>query len=497
MVLLLLGVYLFFSGVYCGMFSPGLLEAGGRCSEGFWEVQAGMGVIPKVWNFAKIVPSCCKQPPLQCFGAQGRGWNGWNHQCTASCCCFCCCFFFVGVCFCRLLQPRQDFSQAQKGLRALPVLLRFISVGMRPRISKADKILLETFFWGGEVHAKKGGQVDAVLVIFGNKNAFLQFWRLVRIFVVGRWYWRYLSSRFQVGRFDCFSLPWILPTFLFEGLPKIGQGGSGHRFHLAGRKWESDVTDANKMLREAEQQLTSLGKERTHLQKTLRGAKASCFAEGKVNTSGPRTTQRNILLFWGVDRMATKFWSCFGFHFGPGVVSEGMDLMVAARHGNGERHEAISRKVTRKAISVSRCQFQAYMYHIHIACSLLPFSFYLWHSSSCRERQMLQILTHLSVPGWLHSWMMRQGIANREEDKTALESPYQKINSILQKIDRTKKDALCGLWEEERRYDVDDQQNNLTWPEYLEKKLGVLLRVVSWWWLERSNAHWRVERCGD
>jgi len=77
--------------------------------------------------------------------------------------------------------------------------------------------------------------------------------------------------------------------------------------------------------------------------------------------------------------------------------------------------------------------------------------------------------------------MMRQGIANREEDKTALESPYQKINSILQKIDRTKKDALCGLWEEERRYDVDDQQNNLTWPEYLEKKLGVLLRVVSWW----------------
>lgn len=239
MVLLLLRVYLFFSGVYCGMFSPGLLEAGGRCSEGFWEVQAGMGVIPKVWNFAKIVPSCCKQPPWQCFGAQGTGWNGWNHQCTASCCCFCCCFFFfVGVCFCRLLQPRQDFSQAQKGLRALPVLLRFISVGMRPRISKADKILLETFFWGGEVHAKKGGQVDAVLVIFGNKNAF---WRLVRIFVVGRWYWRYLSSRFQVKRFDCFSLPWILPTFLFEGLPKIGQGGSGHTWPAGSGKVTSQT----------------------------------------------------------------------------------------------------------------------------------------------------------------------------------------------------------------------------------------------------------------
>ena len=46
------------------------------------------------------------------------------------------------------------------------------------------------------------------------------------------------------------------------------------------------------MLREAEQQLTSLGKERTHLRKTLRGANASRFPEAKVNISRPRTTQR-------------------------------------------------------------------------------------------------------------------------------------------------------------------------------------------------------------
>ena len=45
--------------------------------------------------------------------------------------------------------------------------------------------------------------------------------------------------------------------------------------------------------------------------------------------------------------------------------------------------------------------------------------------------------------------MMRQGIANREEDKTALESPYQKIQSILQNIHKERKDALCGLWEED------------------------------------------------
>ena len=86
---------------------------------------------------------------------------------------------------------------------------------------------------------------------------------------------------------------------------------------------------------------------------------------------------------------------------------------------------------------------------------------------------MLQILMHLSVPGWLDSWMMRQGIANREEDKTALESPYQKIQSILQNIHKERKDALCGLWEEERRYDADDKLDKvLTWPEYLDKKLA-------------------------
>ena len=79
---------------------------------------------------------------------------------------------------------------------------------------------------------------------------------------------------------------------------------------------------------------------------------------------------------------------------------------------------------------------------------------------------------------------MRQGKSNREEDKTALESPYKKINSIVMEINRQrqKQDALCGLWDEERRYDVDDQPDKvLTWPEYLDKKLGVLLRVVNLW----------------
>ena len=80
--------------------------------------------------------------------------------------------------------------------------------------------------------------------------------------------------------------------------------------------------------------------------------------------------------------------------------------------------------------------------------------------------------------------MMRQGKVGRGEDVTALNSTYQKINSIFTEINRQrkKKDDLCGLWEEERRYDVDDRQDKvLTWPEYLDKKLGVSLRVVSWW----------------
>ena len=69
--------------------------------------------------------------------------------------------------------------------------------------------------------------------------------------------------------------------------------------------------------------------------------------------------------------------------------------------------------------------------------------------------------------------MMRQGKANREEDKKVLESPYEKISNILKKIRRERKDALCGLWEEERRYDVDDKPDQvLTWPEYLDKKLA-------------------------
>ena len=74
----------------------------------------------------------------------------------------------------------------------------------------------------------------------------------------------------------------------------LSKRGSGHRFHptLDCRKWESDVTEADKMLRTAEQELTPLQKERAHLHKMLRGATASRFAEAKVDISRPRTPQR-------------------------------------------------------------------------------------------------------------------------------------------------------------------------------------------------------------
>ena len=98
------------------------------------------------------------------------------------------------------------------------------------------------------------------------------------------------------------------------------------------------------------------------------------------------------------------------------------------------------------------------------------------------KTNVTELNASLLVAGRLDFWMMRQGKSNREEDKEALESPYKKINNIFMEINRKKqrKDDLCGLWEEERRYDMDDQQDNLTWPEYLDKKLGVSLRVASW-----------------
>ena len=89
--------------------------------------------------------------------------------------------------------------------------------------------------------------------------------------------------------------------------------------------------------------------------------------------------------------------------------------------------------------------------------------------------------------GSVWTWINREKVqadlkaAKREEDKTGLNSTYQKIISIFTEINRLsqRKDALCGLWEEERRYDVDEKKDKvLTWPEYLDKKLGVLLRVV-------------------
>ena len=67
---------------------------------------------------------------------------------------------------------------------------------------------------------------------------------------------------------------------------------------------------------------------------------------------------------------------------------------------------------------------------------------------------------------------------HKDADKDALESlehKSEKIEKILAtaKIDTEKKDALCGLWEEERRYDADDKLDKvLTWPEYLDKKLA-------------------------
>ena len=71
---------------------------------------------------------------------------------------------------------------------------------------------------------------------------------------------------------------------------------------------------------------------------------------------------------------------------------------------------------------------------------------------------------------------------NPERVEADLKAAGKNAPESQKKIHRERKDALCGLWDEERRYDVDDQPDIvLTWPEYLDKKLGVLLRVVNLW----------------
>lgn len=143
------------------------------------------------------------------------------------------------------------------------------------------------------------------------------------------------------------------------------------------------------------------------------------------------------------------------------------------------------RTLQEKLYQFCKCQFQAYkISHAYRVLSTLHLIWFLttfFHLHS--KTNVTELNASLLVAGRLDFWMMRQGKSNREEDKEALESPYKKINNIFMEINRKKqrKDDLCGLWEEERRYDMDDQQDNLTWPEYLDKKLGVSLRVASWW----------------